>query len=259
MDEELDAGGDLLPDRAHRQLDPGHEDHRLQAGERIPGRVGVDRGDRAVVAGVHRLEHVQRLAATNLADHDPVGTHAQRVAHQVADGDLAAALDVRRSVLHPHHVGLAESELGGVLDRDDPLGDRDEAREHVQGGGLAGSGPTGDEDVGAALDAGGQERRDPGRPGAVADQSPDVTESVGELPDRQHRAVERDRGDHGVDTGSVGQAGVDVRLRLVDAATDLGHDLLDDAPQVALVEEADVGVLEPAGTLDEDRRRARCT
>ena len=49
------------------------------------GRVGVDRGQRAVVAGVHRLQHVQRLGAAALADDDPVGPHAQGVAHQVAD------------------------------------------------------------------------------------------------------------------------------------------------------------------------------
>ena len=52
---------------------------------------------RALVAGVHGLEHVERLAAADLADDDPVGSHAQRVAHQVADGDLALALDVGRT------------------------------------------------------------------------------------------------------------------------------------------------------------------
>ena len=40
-------------------------------------RVGVDRRQRAVVARVHRLEHVQRLGAADLADDDAVGPHAQ--------------------------------------------------------------------------------------------------------------------------------------------------------------------------------------
>ena len=68
------------------------------------GRVGVDRRERAVVAGVHRLQHVERLGAANLADDDPVGAHAQGVAHEVADRDLALALDVRRARLEPQHV-----------------------------------------------------------------------------------------------------------------------------------------------------------
>ena len=66
---------------------------------RVPRGVRVDRRQRAIVAGVHRLEHVQRLGAANLADDDPVGTHAQGVADQVADAYLALALDVRRARL----------------------------------------------------------------------------------------------------------------------------------------------------------------
>ena len=61
------------------------------------GAVGVDRGDRAVVAGVHGLEHVEGLAGTALADDDAVGPHAEGVLDEVADGDLALALDVRRA------------------------------------------------------------------------------------------------------------------------------------------------------------------
>ena len=59
-------------------------------------RVGVHGGQRPVVAGVHRLEHVQALLATALTDDDAVGSHAQRVAHQVADADRTLALDVGR-------------------------------------------------------------------------------------------------------------------------------------------------------------------
>ena len=84
-------------------------------------RVGVHGGQRALVAGVHGLEHVERLAAADLADDDAVGAHAQRVADQVADGDLAVALDVRRAGLQPDHVVLRQGQLGGVLDGDDAL------------------------------------------------------------------------------------------------------------------------------------------
>ncbi len=85
------------------------------------GRVGVAGRQRAVVAGRHRLEHVQRLARTTLADDDPVGSHVHRVPEQVPDRDLALALQVGRARLQGDDVVLAELELGGVLDRDDPL------------------------------------------------------------------------------------------------------------------------------------------
>ena len=50
----------------------------------VARRVGVQRGHRALVAGVHGLEHVQRLGAAALADDDPFGPHTQGVADQVA-------------------------------------------------------------------------------------------------------------------------------------------------------------------------------
>ena len=81
----------------------------------------MDRGERAVVAGVHGLEHVQRLGAADLADDDAVGPHAQGVANQVADGDLALSLDVGRPGLEPDHVLLVELQLDGILDGDDAL------------------------------------------------------------------------------------------------------------------------------------------
>ena len=92
--------------------------------ERVARRVGVQRRQRAVVAGVHRLEHVERLAAADLADDDAVGPHAQRVAHQVAGRDLALALDVGRPALEPDDVPLLQPQLGRVLDGDDALGRR---------------------------------------------------------------------------------------------------------------------------------------
>ena len=36
------------------------------------------------MTGSHRLDHVGCLPSANLADHDPLGTHAQRVHQQIA-------------------------------------------------------------------------------------------------------------------------------------------------------------------------------
>ena len=40
----------------------------------------MEGGERAVVTGVHGLEHVEGFAGTTFADDDPLGPHAQRVA-----------------------------------------------------------------------------------------------------------------------------------------------------------------------------------
>ena len=116
-------------------------------GERVARRVRVDRRQRALVARVHRLEHVERLGAADLADDDPVGAHAQGVADELANPDLALALDVRRARLERDHVLLLELELGGVLDRDDALVAGHERRHRVQRRRLTGAGTAGDEHV----------------------------------------------------------------------------------------------------------------
>ena len=74
------------------------------------------------MTGVHRLEHVERLGRSHLADDDAVGTHAQRVLHEVARHHLAAPFRVRRARLEADDVLLLQAQLGGVLDRHDALG-----------------------------------------------------------------------------------------------------------------------------------------
>ena len=83
------------------------------------------------MARVHRLEHVKRLRAADLADDDPVGAHPQRVAHELPDRYLALALDVLGTRLEPKHVALVQLELSRILDRDDPIFVRDRCREGV--------------------------------------------------------------------------------------------------------------------------------
>ena len=79
-------------------------------------------------------------AAAALADDDPLGPHTQGVADQVAGGDRALALDVRRPRLQPDDVVLLQLQFGRVLDRHDPLVVRDEARQRVQQRRLAATG-----------------------------------------------------------------------------------------------------------------------
>src|SRR3546814_5429138 len=85
----------------------------LQSGQRVAATVRVHCGHRALVARIHCLEHVERLARPHLADDDAVGAHAQRVLDQPALQDLALALDVGGPRLHAGDVDLLELQLGG--------------------------------------------------------------------------------------------------------------------------------------------------
>ena len=61
----------------------GEQRERRELAQRLARRVGVHRGH-AGRAAVEREQHVERLGAADLADDDPVGSHAQALAHEVA-------------------------------------------------------------------------------------------------------------------------------------------------------------------------------
>ena len=124
LHEDADRHDDLVADGLLGQLDATHHHHRLEPAQQLARRVGVHRGHGTGVAGVHGLEHVQRLGATALTDDDAVGPHTQGVADEVADADLAAALGVGRPGLQRHDVRALDLEFGRLLDRDEALARR---------------------------------------------------------------------------------------------------------------------------------------
>ena len=105
----------------------------------------MQRAHRAVVAGVHRLQQVERLGSAHFADDDAFGPHAQAVLDQVAHGDLAFAFEVGRAGFQAHHVRLLQLQFGRVLAGDDALVVVDEVREAVEQRGLARAGAAGDD------------------------------------------------------------------------------------------------------------------
>ena len=125
VDDQVEGARDLVADRLQRQVEAGRQHQRLGTGQGVARAVGVDRRQRAVVAGVHRLQHVHGLGAAALADDDPVGPHAQRVADQVADGDLTPCPRCwAGGTSSADDVLLVQLQLGRVLDGDDPLAAR---------------------------------------------------------------------------------------------------------------------------------------
>jgi hypothetical protein len=81
-------------------------DHVFEPGQRLARAIGMDCTHRAVMPGVHRLQHVERLGAADLAEDDAVRAHSQRVAQQIAHRNLAAAFKVGRAGFQPHHMRL---------------------------------------------------------------------------------------------------------------------------------------------------------
>src|SRR5262245_3234445 len=150
LNDDLNRCRDLLAHRALGQVGRAHGDHGFDSRQRVARRVRVDRRQRPVVTGVHRLEHVEGFLTAGFADDYAVWTHTQGVHEQLPLLDGALAFDVRRPRLQPRHVFLVQLQFGGVLDGDDALAFRDETREHVQKRRLAGARASADQHVQAA-------------------------------------------------------------------------------------------------------------
>ena len=204
------------------------------------------------MAGVHRLEHVQRFTATALADDDAIRPHAQGVDHQVANRDAATTFDVRRARLEGHDMILAKLELRGILDGDDAFVLGDEAAQDVERRRLSRAGATAHHHVQPAANARAQETNHVRGDRSVPDQVVDGEGFLGELSDRHGRPTQRQRRDDHVDTGSVLEARIHHRRRLVDAAADAADDPVDHLHQLLVALERHRAERQLAVLLDVD-------
>src|SRR5260370_1830079 len=97
----------------------------------------MDRGKRAFVTGVHGLQHVESLFASNLTDDNAVRTHTQAVDDQLPLAYGSFAFDVGRTGFQADDVFLFELKFGGVFNGADTTALGTVAREHVATTGFA--------------------------------------------------------------------------------------------------------------------------
>ena len=121
VDDEVDPARDLLPIASCGSPTPAISASVSSRRSASPGELACTVESAPSWPVLSAVEQVERLRPADLADHDPVGAHPQRVAEQVADRHLPPALDARRAALEPDDVRLAQAKLGRVLDRDHPL------------------------------------------------------------------------------------------------------------------------------------------
>ena len=179
VQQHLDGRGELTVQR--RPVETAERAQRLQPGGNFGGAVGVHRARAPVVAGVQRCQQIDHLGAPDLADHDAVGPHPQRLPDELAHRYFADAFDVGAPRDELHQMRMPGRQLGGILDAHDPFGGRHGAEHRREQGRLAGPGsaahqegqPGGDDvgDQGRGLGLRSRPRRSgppsPGWPAAV--------------------------------------------------------------------------------------------
>src|ERR1017187_1056488 len=242
--QDVNGGGDLLPDGRQMHVGIGQRHHQLQTPDGIPGGIGVDRGQGAIVAGIHGLEHVERLFAANLSDDDAVRPHAQAVDQQLPLAHRALPFDIGGAGLEPRHVRLFELQFGRILDGDDALLGGDEDGKSVEQGRFTRARTARDDDIEPRLDGGFEQAHHSGGKRVLGHQILRHQLVGAETADGQQWPIHGKRGDDGVDARSIGQTRIYHGIRFIHAATDLGDDPVDDAQQVAIVVEGDIGQLQ---------------
>ena len=195
-------------------------------------------------------KHVEGFFAADLADDDAVGAHTQTVDDQLPHADCAFAFDVGSASFEADDVLLLELQFGGVFDGDDALDVGNVAGENVEQSGFAGAGAAGDEEIQSSLDHDGKQFEHGFGEGVILDHVAGGDGIASETADGEASAVEGERRNNGVDTGAIGQAGINHGGRFVDAAADAGDDALDDLHEVLVVFEGEAGEFEFSGALD---------
>src|ERR1700683_1955576 len=141
-----------MANRALGNIEVGYRNHVLDAGQGIAYGVGVDRGERTLVTGVHGLQHIEGFFAADFADHDAVGAHTQTVDDQLTLADGAFALDVGGPGFEADDVFLLELKFGGVFDGDDALYIGNVSGKNVEQRGFSRAGTAGNQKIQLALD-----------------------------------------------------------------------------------------------------------
>ena len=64
-----------------------------------------------LMPGVHRRQQVDDLRASDLADDDAIGPHAQCLTDKIAQSDLPGALEICGARLQADHMRMSRSQL----------------------------------------------------------------------------------------------------------------------------------------------------
>ena len=165
----------------------------------------MQRAHRAVMAGVHGLQKVERFGSAHLAHDDAFGTHTQTVPDQIAHGDLALPFEIGRTRFQAHDMRLLQLKFGRVFAGDDAFFRVDIGGHAIQQRGLARAGTAGDQHVAAAAPDDGEHARAGRRDRAELDEILERQLVLAELTNGERRPIQRERRRDHVDAGAVEQ------------------------------------------------------
>ena len=123
MNQQMNSIANIGPDRLIRKLDARLQNAACESRECLLSGIGMDRGNRARMAGIQGLQKIERLASANLAQDDAIRPVPKRRPKQVADRH-GRKIGLFPPCLESYQVGLGDSDFGCILNQDDCGPDR---------------------------------------------------------------------------------------------------------------------------------------
>ena len=210
----------------------------------------MDGRERAVMARVHGLQHLQALRTSYLTQNDSVWTHTQGILHQFALCDLSLPFDIGRTSFQTNDMLLTQLQLSCILNGHDSFGIGDKPRQDVQHRRLARTRTTGNENVQTRLNDSLHQLANFRGKRPLLGQMVQLQWVLTELSNRERGPVDREWWNDGIHAGAVGKPGIHHGHGLINTPTDSGDDFLDDLHQVGVVVEGGAGQFQLAGAFD---------
>ena len=198
------------------------------------------------MTGVHGLQQVQHFAATHFTDDDAVGAHAQAVAQQIANADVAAAIKTAGAAFQSYHMVVVECQFGGVFDGHNAFAGGDKAGQCVEQRGLARAGAAADQNIAPRLHCHLQNAANIGTEGAKLHQLDGRKRVFAELADGDRGAVNGQRFDDDVDTTAIRQTCIHHGAGLIEPPTQGRENAANNAQHMLIVFEMHVLTLKHA-------------
>src|SRR5215813_6800510 len=238
LHDDIQRRDDLRSNSPRRQIYLSHLHHVFDTGQGVAGSVSMHRGDRTIMARVHRLQHVKCFRAAHLAYDDSVRTHAQGIPHQIALCHLPRAFEAGRPSFQTDHVRLLKLQLCRILDGDNAFTVINELAHGVQQRRLAGTGTARDQNIEPRPGGDLQQSSHGRRHRAVFDHSRHIITVAWEFADGDAGTVNRQRRQDDVDPAAVWQAAIHHRTGFVNAPSDSCRNLLRHRCNVIIVAES---------------------
>lgn len=202
------------------------------------------------MAGIQRVEQIEGFGAADFADDQPVRPVPESYFHEIPDThrryrDISVLIRLAAARFEADRVRVIDAQFHRVLNDRQPFRLRNVIEERFRESGFPGIGSAAHENRLPVPDGRGELVGNGGGKSARSDEFGQGKPVGPEFPDRQGDAVERAGGKRSRHPGTVGEAGIEQRLRFADVFPERTRNALHGVDEVLLLDGRATGSTRP--------------